>query len=212
MITSIVKSTPDFRTEPVEAAIWAICHPDLETDIRSMTGYINPKQYGSVQAYENEIGAVERVRYMTTTIMTPWTDVGGAKGAMRSTSGTLADVYPIFYIGKNAYGIVPLKGKSAITPMVVSPKAAPGDPLAQRGTVGWKAWQSAVTDHAHPVAQLVTSVVVLAPLLLLRFARTLLLIDDHLYKIWILYLFGRKHTHQASNLNFWICKCCHQVL
>ena len=112
----LLKPTAD----QTEAAIWAICHPDLETDIRSMSGYINPKQYGSVQAYENEIGAVERVRYMTTTIMTPWTDVGGAKGAMRSTSGTLADVYPIFYIGKNAYGIVPLKGKSAIAPMVSS--------------------------------------------------------------------------------------------
>jgi N4-gp56 family major capsid protein len=28
--------------------------------------------------------------------------------------------------------------------MVVNPKPAPGDPLAQRGTVGWKAWQAAV--------------------------------------------------------------------
>lgn len=144
MITSIVKSTADFRTEPVEAAIWAVCHPDLETDIRSMSGYINPKQYGTVSPHENEVGAVERVRYVTSTIFAPWADIGGAKGAMRSTTGTLADVYPIFYLAKNAYGIVPLKGKSAITPMVVSAKPAPGDPLAQRGTVGWKAWQGAV--------------------------------------------------------------------
>lgn len=144
MITSVIASTPNFRTEPVEAAIFALCHPDLETDVRSMQGYINPKQYGQATAYENEIGAVERVRYLTTTIMTPWADIGGAKGAMRSTSGTLADVYPVFYFAKNAYGIVPLKGKSSITPMVVSPKAVAGDPLAQRGTVGWKAWQSAV--------------------------------------------------------------------
>ena len=63
---------------------------------------------------------------------------------MRSTSGTLADVYPIIYIARDAYGIVPLKGKDSITPMVVNPKPAAGDPLAQRGTVGWKAWQSAL--------------------------------------------------------------------
>lgn len=144
LITSAVKSTPDYRTEPVEGAFIALCHPDLETDIRNMTGYINPKQYGTVTPYENEIGSVERVRYLTSTIFAPFADAGGAKGLMRSTSGTLADVYPILYIARDAYGIVPLKGKDSITPMVVNPKPAPGDPLAQRGTVGWKAWQSAV--------------------------------------------------------------------
>lgn len=144
MLTSVVKSTPDYRTEPVEGAFIALCHPDLETDIRSMTGYINPKQYGTTTPYENEIGAVERVRYLSSTIFFPFPDAGGAKGLMRSTSGTSADVYPILYIARDAYGIVPLKGKDSITPMVVNPKPAPGDPLAQRGTVGWKAWQSAV--------------------------------------------------------------------
>lgn len=144
MITSVVKSTPDYRTEPVEGAFIALCHPDLETDIRGMAGYINPKQYGTTTPYENEIGAVERVRYLSSTIFAPWADQGGAKGLMRSTSGTNADVYPILYIARDAYGIVPLKGKDSITPMVVNPKPAAGDPLAQRGTVGWKAWQSAV--------------------------------------------------------------------
>lgn len=144
MVTSVVKSTPDYRTEPVEGAFIALCHPDLETDIRSMAGYINPKQYGTTTPYENEVGSVERVRYLTSTIFAPWADAGGLKGAMRSTTGTNADVYPILYIARDAYGIVPLKGKDSITPMVVNPKPAAGDPLAQRGTVGWKAWQSAV--------------------------------------------------------------------
>lgn len=144
MITSVVKSTPDYRTEPVEGAFIALCHPDLETDIRSMAGYINPKQYGTTTPYENEVGAVERVRYLTSTIFAPFADAGGVKGLMRSTSGTSADVYPILIIAANAYGIVPLKGKDSLTPMVVNPKPAAGDPLAQRGTVGWKAWQSAV--------------------------------------------------------------------
>jgi len=144
MITSVVKSTPDYRTEPVEGAFIALGHPDLETDIRNMSGYINPKQYGTTTPYENEIGAVERVRYLTSTIFAPFADAGGAKGTMRSTTGTSADVYPVLVIARDAYGIVPLKGKDSLTPMVVNPKPAPGDPLAQRGTVGWKAWQSAV--------------------------------------------------------------------
>jgi N4-gp56 family major capsid protein len=138
MITQVVKSTVQFRTEPIEAAFIALVHPDLETDIRNMTGFINTKQYGTVTPWENEIGSVERVRYLTSTIYAPFPDVGGAKGAMRSTSGTSADVYPILYLGRDAYGIVSLKGDQAITPMVVNPKPAAGDPLGQRGTVAWK--------------------------------------------------------------------------
>jgi N4-gp56 family major capsid protein len=143
-LTQVVKSTPDFRTEPIEAAFMALVHPDLESDIRNMTGYVNTKQYGTVTPFENEIGSVEQVRYLQSTVFAPWPDAGGAAGAMRSTSGTYADVYPVLYLGRDAYGIVPLKGKDSLTPMVVNPKPAPGDPLGQRGTVGWKAMTTAV--------------------------------------------------------------------
>jgi|SRR5580765_14845 len=143
-ITSTLKSTPDFRTEPVEAAYIALCHPDCETDIRTMAGFIPTKQYGTTTPWENEIGAVERVRYLTSTVFSAFPDAGGAKGLMRSTSGTNADIYPMLFLARDAYGIVPLRGKDSLTPMVVNPKPAAGDPLGQRGTVGWKAWQSAV--------------------------------------------------------------------
>lgn len=138
MLTRAVKSTVQYRTEPIEAAFIALVHPDMETDIRNMVGFINTKQYGTVTPWENEIGSNERVRYLTSTIYAPFPDAGGTKGAMRSTSGTSADVYPILYIGRDAYGIVSLKGDQAITPMVVNPKPAAGDPLGQRGTVAWK--------------------------------------------------------------------------
>lgn len=143
-ITQVVKSTPDYRTEPIEAAFIGLVHPDLETDVRNMTGFIHTKQYGTVTPFENEIGSVESVRYLQSTIFAPFPDAGGAKGAMRSTTGTSADVYPILYLARDSYGIVPLKGKDSLTPMVVNPKPAPGDPLAQRGTVGWKAMTTAV--------------------------------------------------------------------
>jgi N4-gp56 family major capsid protein len=143
-ITNVVKSTPDYRTEPVEAAFIALHHPDLDSDIRNMTGFISTKQYGTVTPFENETGAVEMVRYLNSTVFAPWADAGGAKGAMRSTSGTSADVYPILFLARDAFGIVPLKGKDALTPMVVNPKPAAGDPLGQRGTVGWKCYTACV--------------------------------------------------------------------
>jgi N4-gp56 family major capsid protein len=61
-----------------------------------------------------------------------------------STTGTNADVYPTLVFARDAYGLVPLKGENSMTPMVVNPKPAAGDPLAQRGTVGWKLWHATV--------------------------------------------------------------------
>lgn len=149
-ITQVVASNPDFNTKSVEAAYMAVCHPDLETDIRQMTGFVPVASYGThTTPFEGEIGSVEQVRYLTSTVMTPFADAGASgggvsAGTIRSTSGTNADVYPILYFGRDAYGIVPLKGKSAMTPMVVNPKPAAGDPLAQRGTVGWKLYTAQV--------------------------------------------------------------------
>jgi N4-gp56 family major capsid protein len=48
------------------------------------------------------------------------------------------------YFGKDAYGIVALKGKYAITPIVINPSPSKSDPLGQRGSVGWKTWQGTV--------------------------------------------------------------------
>jgi N4-gp56 family major capsid protein len=146
-ISQVVASTPDFNTKSVEAAYMAVVHPDLETDLRSLPGFKVVADYGPhTTPFEGEIGSCEQVRYMTSTIIAPFADAGAAIGSsgLRSTSGSNVDVYPILIFGRDAFGIVPLKGKSSMTPMVVNPKPAPGDPLAQRGTVGWKLWTATV--------------------------------------------------------------------
>jgi N4-gp56 family major capsid protein len=145
-ITKVVASTADFNTKSVEASYMAICHPDLESDLRNVAGFKVVADYGPhTTPFEGEIGSLEQVRYLTSTVFAPWADAGGAVStAFRSTSGTNADVYPILILGRDAFGLVPLKGKSSMTPMVVNPKPASGDPLAQRGTVGWKLWTGTV--------------------------------------------------------------------
>lgn len=144
-ISSVVASTPDYNTKSVEAAYMAICHPDLETDIRSMTGFKPVADYGPhTSPFEGEIGSVEQVRYLTSTIFEPWTGEGAAVSASFRRTGGNADVYPILYFARDAFGIVPLKGASSMTPMVVNPKPSSGDPLGQRGTVGWKLWTATV--------------------------------------------------------------------
>lgn len=144
-ITRVIKSSPDYGTMAVEPSFIALCHPDLSNDVRGMNGYINPKNYASTQPMEGEIGAVDDVRYLVSTVFTPWADAGGAAGStVLSTTGTAADVYPVIFIAQHAFGIVPLKGRSSITPMIVNPKPTETDPLGQRGVASWKCWNATV--------------------------------------------------------------------
>lgn len=144
-ITQIVKSTPSYGTQAVSPAFVAVCHSDLEASLRALgTSFTDVKNYGSTMPFEGEIGAVEGIRFVLSNVFTPWYGAGGSTSTMLATGGK-ADVYPILVIAKDAYGIVPLKGKSSITPTVLNPGvASKSDPLGQRGYVGWKAMQTAV--------------------------------------------------------------------
>lgn len=143
-ITDITSSSPNFNTETTQAAYVGLCHPDCENDIRAITGFINVKDYAATPISEFEIGSVESVRYIVSTVFESWADAGGNKGSMVSTSGTKADVYPVLYLAKDAVAGVPLKGKDSISPIVINPAPSVGDPLGQRGYVGWKSMQTAV--------------------------------------------------------------------
>lgn len=144
-ITQVLKSSPAYNTQPIEAAFVAVVHPDLENDIREMDGFVSTKHYASVTPFAGEIGSVEDVRYVSSTVIAPWADAGGAAGGnFISTTGTNADVYPVLYFAKDAFGVVALRGKSVASIMVVMPKPAASDPLGQRGTAGWKLWNATV--------------------------------------------------------------------
>lgn len=143
-ITKIVRSTVAYQTENVAPGFVGLIHTDCEADVRNMVGFTPAERYGSITPWESEIGKVEDVRYVSSTIFTPFINAGGAMGAMLSSNGSAADVYPVLFIGADAYGIVALKGQYAITPMVVNPKPSDSDPLAQRGSVAWKTLQTAV--------------------------------------------------------------------
>ena len=146
-ITKILSGSVNYATKPIEAAYVGICHTDCEADIRGMAGFVPVAAYGQRQPLsEYELGSVEEVRYITSPDLAPFADAGGtASGSVLSTSGTNADVYPVIFIGQDAYGAVPLKGQSAMTPTVLNPGTpSKSDPLGQRGYVGWRTWFNAV--------------------------------------------------------------------
>lgn len=142
-ITKKTASTPNYGTVAVRASYIGLVHPDLENDIRALPGFKDAVDYGASQAADEfEIGTVEDVRYIRSTIFESFPDAGGNKGTMVSTSGVKADVYPIIYLAAHAAASVPLKGKNAITaPIVRNPGTiSDSDKLGQRGHVGWKAY------------------------------------------------------------------------
>ena len=143
-ITSVIRSTPNWGTENVAPGYVALIHPDCEADVRGLSGFTPAERYGSMTPWENELGKVEDVRYVSSTIFEPFINAGGAAGSMLSSSGSNADVYPVLFLAKDAFATVALKGMYALTPMVVNPKPSDSDPLAQRGHVSWKAYQTCV--------------------------------------------------------------------
>lgn len=143
-ITEIVASSARYETANVAPGFVGLIHPDLEADVRAMTGFVAAERYGTMTPWENELGKVNDCRYVTSTIFEPWADAGAAKGLMLSTSNTLADVYPVLFLGRDAYGICALKGQYAVFPMIVSPKPSDSDPLAQRGHASFKTMQTCV--------------------------------------------------------------------
>jgi len=146
-MTSVVDSSPDYATFPIEPGYVATGHTHLAYDIREIPGFVPCVAYGSTRAkvHEYEFGSVEDVRFVLTPDHGPWEDGGGAKAGsgttMVSTSGTSADVYPLLVMAKEAFGVVPLKGKGAVEPTIIPVGLkTKDDPLGQRGYAGWKTW------------------------------------------------------------------------
>jgi len=145
-ITSILDSSPNWNTRAIEGGFVAVGHTDLEADIRSLTGFIPVADYGSRRPLcAEEVGSCENVRFVLSPVLTAWADAGAAHGsAVVSTSGTNADVYPLLVFAREAFGLVPLKGRNAIEPTVINPSTkSHSNPLGQTGYVGWKTYFAA---------------------------------------------------------------------
>lgn len=155
-ITQVLDAGPKYATRAVEASFVAVAHCDLEHDIRNMQGFLPVAQYASRKPIsEYEIGSCEDVRYILSPDLDAFADAGAATSTMVSTSGSSADVYPVLYFAKEAYGIVPLRGQGAVSPSIIPVgQKTKDDPLGQRGYVGWKTWHACVILNDNWMARL----------------------------------------------------------
>ena len=92
------------------------------------------------------MGTIENFRFILSPYYAPVDDGSGN------------DIYQIVILGQDCFGTVPLKGKNSIQNFVLNPGTArSGDPLGQRGSVGWKTWFAALITNQAWMARLETS-------------------------------------------------------
>lgn len=148
MITKVLSSSPNYGSQSVEASYLVFCSTDMEPAIRDLPGFTNVADYGSRQVInENELGSVERFRFILSPELAPYIDAGAAVGVtgLYSTSGTNIDVYPVIVVAEEAWGQVALRGASSIDPTFLpAGKKDKNDPLGQRGYVGASAYFTAL--------------------------------------------------------------------
>ncbi len=148
--TMILAPGIEFATRAVESCWIAVCHTDVASDIRNLPGFLPTVQYGSRKTIcDEEIGAVENIRFILSADLDVLEDAGGTKAGsgttMVSTLGTSADVYPVVIFAKDAWARVILAGYGSVDAHIIpAGQRVKGDELGQRGSVSSKFWHTAV--------------------------------------------------------------------
>lgn len=156
--TTPAYGSQNIGTSPIRASFYGICHPDVEEDIRGLTGFVSVEAYGGyTDTLPFEFGAVGGVRWSSTEIIPVSSAAGvttGSASSMRAAQGTNIDVYSSFIYGQEAIGTVGLGNTHATNQYeMYNPKNPPAVEIINKpmGTVGtdlynevqslaWKAW------------------------------------------------------------------------
>lgn len=150
-ITKVLSSSGNYGTQAVEAGFLVFCHTDMEAAIRDLPGFKSIVDYGTKQPInENEIGSVERYRFILSPELAGYANAGAAVGAtgLYSTGGVNVDVYPVVVCGEDAWGQVALRGANSMEVTAIQPGTKDkSDPLGQRGYIGAKAYHCAVITN-----------------------------------------------------------------
>lgn len=145
MVKQMITASKGISTQPIRPAYFVIVHPDIVPTIETFTGFISAEKYSNTgPLMVNEIGAYKNFRFVWTTKAKVWLGGGASGGSSVKETSSLADVYATLVFARNAYGIVPLEGKSLENVVKAIGSSGSSDPLNQRGTSGWKAHTTTV--------------------------------------------------------------------
>jgi len=158
LFTTPTYGSQNVGTSPVRASYYGICHPDVEEDIRGLSGFVSVEQYGGyTETLPFEFGAVGGVRFCVSEIIPISTAAGTTTPSFSARGGTGAisnDVYSTFIYGKEAVGSVGLGNMHATSAyemydpanppaveLIVKPVGTVGTDLYNEvSSIAWKAW------------------------------------------------------------------------
>ena len=132
MFTTTITGSVKVGTAPIRKAYVGIVHTDTTETLEGITGFKGTEEYASQTLIDvNECGAYKNIRFVETTVAKVFAGAGAGS----------VDVYASLILGKDAYGVVSLRGQKNIQ-TIVKPLGSAGtaDPLNQRASVGWVAW------------------------------------------------------------------------
>lgn len=153
---SMGTGSTNIGSSPIRSSYFGICHPDVEEDIRDITGFIAVEQYGGYigDVQVGEFGAVNGVRWVSSEIASIDIGAGTTSAAgFRGTTDILNDVYKSYIYGREAVGSVGLGenhteeiyrmgDRPPAIELISKPVGSSGvaDPFNEVGSIAWKAW------------------------------------------------------------------------
>lgn len=151
MVTSAIKSGPDYGVSSVEPGYIVFLHTDMVADVRDLPGFTKRVDYGSAikPVHQREIGACEDFRFVTSPLFAPWLAGGAVVGTsgMVAANSTNVDIYPLIVMAENAWGQCSLKGHgySGVSPTLIPASTKNhANPSGMFGYVGADFWCSSV--------------------------------------------------------------------
>jgi N4-gp56 family major capsid protein len=154
--TPMGTSRDAYNNQPIRSAYYGVTHPDVEEDIRGLSGFVGVEQYGGyTETMPFEFGAVGGVRWCATEIAPLTTGNGGVSNNLLRMTGSDVDIYSTFIYGREAIGSVGLGNmhaksssemydpmKPPAVELIVHQPGSSGifDMYNEMGSIAWKTW------------------------------------------------------------------------
>ena len=155
MVTSVLKASALYGTDAVAGGYLVYVSTDLEPDVRDLPNFIPAEKYASGTPMPNELGAVERFRFITSPEFVAVLDAGVAVGVtgLQSMLNNNVDVYQFIVCAADGWSQVALRGKESkdVTFLPTGMKSKP-DPFGQRGYAGAIWWKAVMVENPGWVA------------------------------------------------------------
>ena len=134
------------NAKKINGSYVGIIHPYVSHDLTSDPAWIDAHKYSATEEiFEGEIGKLYGVRFVETSEAKVFKGAG-AKNAeyLGGEEGGNADVFSTMILGADAYGCIEHENGNLKHIFKNFGSGGTSDPLDQRATAGWKAYQTAV--------------------------------------------------------------------